>query len=125
MQPNLSLTGLPRCKNRGTQHRYRVQEQGLIDDFANNRLPIPARQSLPDVSQWSLSRKRYVQYLVNQQAVHHALESSVAEALAVNEGKSPLLSARCHSALLRRKGISALHYLGEPHVGCVMQGRFV
>ena len=73
--------------------------QGSIDDFLQNRLPIPARQSLPDVSQWSLSRERYVQYLVNQQAVHHALESSVAEALAVNQGKSPLPPARCHCSL--------------------------
>ena len=97
MQINLSFSGLLRCKKRGTQKHYHVQ--GSIDDFLQNRLPIPARQSLPDVSQWSLSRERYVQYLVNQQAVHHALESSVAEALAVNQGKSTPPLARCHCTL--------------------------
>ncbi len=72
-----------------------LQQSGQIDDLMYNQFEVPGRKDLPPQDRWSYHLRHYIQYLVDLQATHHILESGIAEALAVHQGRQQsLLSHR-------------------------------
>lgn len=67
-----------------------MQQNGELDDLLFNMLKVPGKK-VPPQDKWTYKLEHYVSYLVDLQAVHHILESSIAEALAAQTGEEPLV----------------------------------
>ena len=87
------------------------QASGELDDELYNKLPVTPRSDIPEQETWKYSKTRYVQYLVDLQAVHHAAESGLAEAIAAQPGKLQAGHKLLRAASLHRRLRFALGYL--------------
>ena len=87
------------------------QASGELDDELYNKLPVTPRSDIPEQETWKYSKARYVQYLVDLQAVHHAAESGLAEAIAAQPGKLQAGHELLRAVSLHRRLCFVLGYL--------------
>ena len=64
-----------------------LQQSGELDQYLFEELEVPGKRNLPAQDRWAYQIKHYIEFLVDLQATHHILESSIAEATAVQSGE--------------------------------------
>lgn len=92
-----------------------LQQSGQVDDLMYNQFEVPGRKDLPPQGKWSYDLKHYIQYLVDLQATHHVLESSIAEALAAHQGTGACSKGHLESLHGCCNALHSLHWLLHTH----------